>query len=377
MASPAMLVKPGPNALTLGRWEWVGDIQVPTAGNAALTLPTGGGVMPNDRFAHSYMLHFQGRLTNPGSGNPTGICADAPYTLIDRIIFTGYHRGRGQTEQFINVRGVQAYNYATQIQGRAPLSTGVLDISASAAVDLDFYIPIPFVPLGIRPHQMINWLLDLPNYDNPQLIIQFADPTNVYTGQTNPVVMSAYGSSTGNPVISVSAIYAMNGPNAFRGFIPGRVWRYFRENTAQLSASASQVTLDLVPRGYRIRGVLGTVGVINTASPAGARSFVSLSNTILANYNIQVGVNRNIRQFRQFEDSQEQPAEIYKQILPVGNNWVDFCLNQTDAEAWDLSQAIAGPTGDTLAQIVADVTGASNQAWEGMYEELRGTAVQG
>lgn len=87
----------------LQRMEYIDSITF--AENTQQTLPTNGGLVPTDRFLHSLVLEFRGRLTMPATGNPTGTEADGHAAIIERITIEGYHRIRRQQEKIIDVRG--------------------------------------------------------------------------------------------------------------------------------------------------------------------------------------------------------------------------------------------------------------------------------
>ena len=66
------------------RFQQVGVINLTTP-NASYTLPTQGGLIPSDKWLLSMQLRFEGRMTNPGANGPTGVLADAPYSLIESV----------------------------------------------------------------------------------------------------------------------------------------------------------------------------------------------------------------------------------------------------------------------------------------------------
>ena len=154
--------------LTLSRYETIGTISLQN-NNTQNMLPTNGGTLPNDRYMWALRLEFQGRVTNPASNGPTGVLADAPFSLIDSIIVQGFHRIRGAKEQFINIRGADLRELMKIYQSHTPyLSPSSLSTTASATNDIDFIVEVPFVPLKIKPSQAAQWMLDAPNYDQLQ-----------------------------------------------------------------------------------------------------------------------------------------------------------------------------------------------------------------
>lgn len=363
-----------PAVSTIDRKEWIADI--PWTSDAQLTLPINGGLLPNDRFMYGLQLQFEGRFTQPATGNSTGVQADGPYSIIDSILVQGYHQIRAAKEPFIFVRAADMYEDALELTGRAPLSTGTLSTAANGTSDIRFIIPVPFVPLGIRPSEQIGYLLDAPNYDSLQLFINAADPASVFTGQTGTIAMSAYGSSTGSPRIRVYGQFAQAGPGAFAGFVPGRVWRYFTENaSSQLTTTATQQALFQLNKGYYLRRLLCKTGVASTATTAGYNAYNSLSDSILANIKVQRGLNKMLTFDADFYGGKEDSAQAYKITPSKGYLPIDWCRRGTLATLLNTVATVSGPTGDTLMQLVADVTGAANQRALLQYEELRGLPV--
>lgn len=359
----------GINALT--RLEKISDLTF--VANTSVQLSTQSGNLPQDRFIHSLTLEFEGRITNPASLNPTGVLADAPYALIERITIEGYHRVRARTEKFIDIRGADLRRmdaiYYSQDQAVQPAQ---LDIAASATNDIRFFIDVPFVPLKLPARQQTGWLLDAPNYDSLRLTVQFADSFSVFSGQTGVMGFTAFGSASGSPRLRVSARYVMAGAQKFAGFLPGRIWRYFQDNQSEILTTANQARLFNIPRGNMIRGILLKTGVkATTGVGSGNLPFATLSDTVLANVRIFRGINKIVRDYNSFRDIKNDCVFAYAFNPAEGYALIDFVENGEDQEIFDLRSAVSGPTGDVDTYIAADVTGVANQVATVVYEEWR------
>lgn len=368
-----------PSVSTISRFEWQSDIQVPLVGGVVVNqvLQPPNNIVPNDRFLSGMLLQYEGRITNAGAGNPTGVQADAPFALIDTVIMQGTHRLRGQPEQFINARGADLRELARIYESSAPLvAPAALGLGPLAANDIRFTIPIWFYPERVSLGEKVDHLLDAPNYDALSLRIQVADDQNIFTyaARTAPT-FSAFGSAVGNPVIRVGFWYAQAGRHAFEGFVPARVWRYFNEDaSADITTTAANVRLQNmnVPRGNRIRNILMKTGIASAAVAAGNTSYNTLSNVILANVKVMRGVNKVTRFYADFFELSED-VRINKAIAPTaGYALLDYAPNATVHENLDLTGAAAGPTGDVDVFIQADVTGAAGQRLMALWEEIRG-----
>lgn len=359
------------------RHEWIQDIQLPT--NAVqYNLPTLGGNLPSDRFIHTLYLQFQGRLTNPATGNPTAVLADAPYSLIEEIRIGGYHKVRGQQEEFIRLRGADLRELTKIYQGSAPLSTpsGALATAANATNDIRFVVAVPFAPMWLPVSQQLPYILDAPNYDNLRLTVIYGDTNSVFSGQTAPCVFSAYGASTGTPIVAVSADFAMS-PNLFRGYVPARVYRTYQEVTSSVvTTGGTAQRLFNLPKGYKFRAGLIKAGIKATGTTGGFNAYASLSNSVLTNIQINRGLNRYLRFFRDQYSLLNVNNSAFKIFPDTGYGLIDF-VTQGDASAvLDTSTWISGPTGDTDFFFQADVLGAANQAVLIVQEEWRYRAVQ-
>lgn len=363
-------------ALTYTRYENIADIQVLAAQmNSVVQLPTNGGQLPNSRFMWGLKLQFEGRLAYAANG-PTGILADGVQALMERITVQGYHRPRAAQEQFINVRGSDMHMWHQIYSTHPPLTVPAALTTGNSTNDIRFSILVPFVPMHLPIAQENQYLLDCPNYDNLTLNVQMGDDFSIFSGQTAGArAWTAFGSGTGNPRIRVSGIYAQAGPSMFQNVIPARVWRYFFENnTGNIVGGAISSREFNIPRGYVIRSMMLKTGTKATTVSAGNNAYSALSNTIFQNIIMQYGINRNVRIFPDYFQIQEQFADNigFPGGFPVGYAPIDFAQLGLQQEAFNLSGAIAGPTGDIDTFLQADITAGANQADLMMVEELRG-----
>jgi hypothetical protein len=323
------------------------------------------------------LLQWQGRITNPAGNGPTGILADAPFSLIDTIIVKGTHRIRGQQEPFINARGSDLRELARNYQSSAPNVQGFPpSLALNAANDIRFDIPVFFYPMSVTLPEKVDHLLDAPNYDALQLTLQVADDNSIYTyGARTAPAFTAFGSATGAPIIRVGLWIAQAGRTAFEGFVPARIWRYFNEDsTSDMTATAANVRLSNmnIPRGNRVRAILLKTGVNGTAVTAGNTAYVTLSNIILTNIKPFRGTNKVTRFYADYFQLQEDSRNAYSIAPSVGYGLLDYAQNQTVHESLDLTGAAAGPSGDVDVFLQADVTGAANQRLTALWEEIRG-----
>jgi len=359
------------NLQARNRWEQIAVINAAST-NTKYELPTQGGNLPMDRFIHSLHLRVRLRVTIPSASGPTAINADAPYSLVDHVVVSGFHRLRGQREEIVNLRGPELYQLAKIYGQAAPYSVPAsLSITASATNDIDFYLPILFTPGKMPAFKQDEWALDAPNYDSLKLEVYWGDEASIFTKGTNASTFSAYGSSSGSPEIRVYGKFYQAGLNLFRGFVPGRVFRYFTELTGSaMTTTATGVRLFNLPRGWRLRGIMLKAGV-KASTTSGNNAYLSLTDTALANLNVYRGLNKSVRLYRDLIDMRQDLAGPYDNTLPSGYGLIDFVQYGMDEEILDLRGLIAGPTGDVDCFVQGDVTGATNQAALAVWEEWR------
>lgn len=370
MASPHITPNVVPNISTMGRTELIGTINMPTT-NTAYNLPTQGGLIPNDRFLSGIVLRVSGRVTNAAANNPTGTQADGLPALVDQVIIEGQHLLRGTREQFVVARGADLRELAGLYLSRFPKLTGTLNTAANATVDFTFFIPIFFFPLGCPAAQQAYYLLDAPNYSNLKLTVNWGDDKSIYTGQTTASTFSANGGATGNPSIDVYGIFAQAGPQAFKGYVPGRMFLTFQESVVLPVTTATGQILFNLPTGFHLRSVLLKTGVKSTATTAGNSSYNTLSDTILSNIKFQRGFNKNHRIYRTYDMIKEDGAMAYALTPDTGYALMDYAQRGTLKESMDATQLVSGATGDVAFNIVTDIAGSANQAALVLQQELR------
>jgi len=365
--------------VTMDREEFIASI--PFTLNSPATLPTNGGILPSDRFMTGLRLHFRGRITNPATGNPAAVLADAPWSIIDHIDIQGYHRPRASSEDFYNLRGTDIYeldkNYSSsnpfvgyQVNGGAATA---LSIVASATNDFEFMLNITFPPEKVGLQQQLAGLLDAPNYDRLVMKVFFADDKSLFSGQTIAPTFSAYGSAVGSPEVRVSGIFAQGGPNAFKGFIPFRTWRYYAENSSgDIVSGATQSRQLNIPTGYRIRSILMKTGVKATTTSPGNNAYSSLSDSIFQNLNVFRGTNKSVWLARDYAGIKESTREAYAISPSTGYAILDWVRRGALFTAFDATQLTAGPTGNVDFYLASDIAGAANQAALFLIQEMRG-----
>ncbi len=378
--SPTVQKKGGFTATS--RQEFISDILIQNM-NTQYMLPNNGGLIPNDRFMYGMWLIFEGRATNSGTV-PTGVRADGIVNLIQNVTISGYHRVRGQNEQFINLRGIDLYNLNRAYWNAVPFlepSNGWPQFNPQLSIvggdfnDVRFALYIPFTPMRVPINQQMGWLLDAPNYDRLQLQVTLGDSTVVFQGLAAggaDTTWSAYGSNGGSPRIRVQGQFALGGTSVY-GYVPARTWRYFQEITGSLATTtANTARLYNIPRGNKIRNIMMKTGQQATTNlTAGSVAYDTLTDDALLNILIQRGLNKSIRFYPDYRSLKYEIQQSYGMYVAPGYALLDFAQRGRLTEALNTVGLVAGPSGDTDLYVQADVTGHDNQAFLFLIEELR------
>jgi hypothetical protein len=372
---------------TLGRTEHIADI-VCNLKNATYTMPTQGGLIPNDRFMAGIRLTVEMRSTNPAAGN-VGQEADSPFSLLELIEVEGYHRIRGNREKFISVRGADLRELNCIMTNHIPyLDVGgvfgaPLALGPGAPNDVRFIVEIPFVPLQMHWRSQLNYLLDAPNYEQLQLTIRWSDEFSIFNGVGGVNAFSMYGGAGGNPIIHVEGIFAQSGANRFAGYVPSRVFRYFSEVRAgDIIGGGANLRLYNFPKGYFIRNLLFKTGVLSATATAGNNVYTTLSDVILNNIRVYRGTNKLNRLFVNMFTLKEDVCGMngYAVRQPLqGYGMIDWAPHGLDAEVLDTRGLVAGPTGDVDLFLASDIVAGAAQGAMFLVEEWRypaGTLVR-
>jgi hypothetical protein len=385
--------------------KWVTSIReedignVPYVANTGQVLPSQGGILPSDKFYYGLRIKVRGRITDAAGGAPAVQYADWPWSIINRIHIEGYHRPRAAQEPFFDMRGPDIREFFSVTQGAfctllvataaAPVLTPVLPRAvnqgfaggANLTTDFIVFYDIIFPPAwpmaspGIT-RQQAQWLLDAPNYDRLVMTIFWGDVASGFSGANLPG-LGGFGVGAGAvPDCTVQALYALGGKNdLFQGFVPGRVWRYFGENTTgDILATVVNSRQYNVPRGFKIARIMTKTGVKSVLVTAGNDAYVTLLNTVFpTNIRLNYGTNKVVRFHPDYHALRETNRQNFELLPSDGYGIVDFLSHGIMGEALDCQSLIAGPTGDVDVFLSANTLAGANQGALYLVEELRGT----
>lgn len=341
----------------LQRKEHLADILI-TSLDTVFNMPTQGGLLDNTYYLYGIELEAFFRFTNPGAGNPTGVQADAPFSFFERITIVGNHRIRGVQEPFFDIRGAELHEYNVFWYNKQPFQTpNTLNLAPNGTNDFRWVLKIPFVPENMPWWEKVKFLCDAPNYDSFKLNLTIGSDKSIFTGQTGAMTLGGFG-GVGTATVAVSAYRALGGKNQFSGYVPGRVWRTFQEETVNLVAGGAQLRLFNVNRGYLITTLMMKTGIKSSAVNPGENVYNSLTNTALVNIIMNRGTGRQIRKWRTYFSMQQDGALGFEiGVNPdTGYAWSSFTPDEYLGEALNTKQYITGPTGEIDVFLSGDCT---------------------
>jgi hypothetical protein len=385
--------------------KWVTSIReediggVPYVANTGQVLPSQGGILPSDKFYYGLRIKVRGRITDAAGGAPAVQYADWPWSIINRIHIEGYHRPRAAQEPFFDMRGPDIREFFSVTQGAfstllvataaVPILTPVPPrallngFAAGANLTTDFIIiyDIIFPPAWPQPspgitRQQAQWLLDAPNYDRLVMTIFWGDVASGYSGANLPALGGFMVGAGAVPDCTVQALYALGGKNdLFQGFVPGRVWRYFGENTTgDILATVVGSRQYNVPRGFKIARLMTKTGVKSILVTAGNDAYVTLLNTVFpTNIRLNYGTNKTVRLHPDYHSLRETNRQSFELLPSDGYGILDFISHGILGEALDCQNLVAGPTGDVDVFLSTNTLAGANQGALFLVEELRGT----
>lgn len=297
-------------------------------------------------------LRWRGRVVI-GVANYTAVAAEAPQSIINRIIVQGTFKGTSLTP--ISLSGATAYAYARmfgirgsssyittggvttrQAELTVPLAQAGANFGNTATYDLDIWYCIPTFPIvsgSSRAQNIVPYLWQPADWaDSLQVTLQLGDDTSFGTkaGGTT-VAYTAFGSGAGSPTVEIYTEYAILGPLR-AGFRTACVVRNENSITSGVTALATNVRLQPLQK-QKTTNVILKSGVNLTGVTSGVNVFASLNDTTLENTQILVD-NKPVRNNRSNLASKESIGYKFTTVEPQGYLPFSFIDSQSARTAF-------------------------------------------
>jgi hypothetical protein len=366
------------------RPEYVADILNPiTYGATGVGTPQEIGLVnriPLDKPLWGALLEVRYRVVTTGSiGN---VNAEGAVNFIQRIRIVGTHKRFG-TREIVNLRGATLYELEKKYSFgmAAPLVSNLPAPGASFAAgtyDVNFVIPVPFVPRGIPKLQQMMFLVRNDEWATFDVYVTFGDITAIGVSPQTTGVFSDYLGG-GVPRVRLTVIRTILGEA--RGLIQPAVFRrqFLPLTTVLTSATFTDAVIQDLDVGFKVAAYLVKTGLANTTSTAGILAFSALSDLIITRPKIKLDnvVIKDAlspitaRTYTLIEFGWGGSAGIVPGTASgndTGYVSLDFC------EGHDLNTAFRGDmlNRSNKLQLAGDVTAAANQQGEIVEELLEG-----
>jgi hypothetical protein len=269
------------------RPEYVADIIDPLvyAANGTASPSEVGLVnrIPLDKPLWGMLLEVRYRVvTTGGVGN---VVAEAAINFIQRVRVVGTHKRFG-TRELVNLRAASLMELERKYSfGMSPPVISNLPAAgasfAASTYDVNFVIPVPFVPRGVPKLQQMLFLVRNDEWATFDLYVTFGDITSIGVSPQTTGVFTDFGSASGQPRVRVTVIRSILGEA--RGLIqPAIMRRQFLPLTSVLTAaSLTDSPIQDLDVGFKVLSYLIKTGVATTTSTGGILSFSSLSDAVV------------------------------------------------------------------------------------------------
>jgi len=311
------------------------------------------------------LLNWRGRVVIAGA-NYTTVAAEAPQTIIDRIILRGTWKGTALTLR--DISGATAFawgrifgprgstvilNNTRQADLSIPNQTLGASFGNTGTYDLDIWYHLWMPPMVVPATRSFNWLPFClqPRDWNDTLQLQLnmgqGATTAAGVGGTSFGVpaggttstLTAFGLGTGAPQVDIYTIYNLAGPLRDK-FQSAVVVHNEQRITQGVAAVASNVRLSVLAK-QKTTGVVVKSGIIQ-ASAAGVEVFATLNDTVLNRTQITVD-NRPIRPSIDNRTEKEFAGSMSGTVVPGGYFLFSFIDSQTPRTSYraDLENVVA------------------------------------
>lgn len=374
------------------RPEYVADINNPiTYATTGLAAPQEAGLVnriPLDKPLWGMLVETRYRLaTVVGTGAEPNVNAEGALNFIQRIRVVGTHKRFG-TREIVNMRGAtlyeleQKYSFGMASPLISNLPAAGAPLVTATNYDVNFVIPVPFVPRGIPKLQQMMFLVRNDEWATFDVYVTFGDLTAIAAaaiGGTGTATFSDFGSAGGTSRVRITVIRSILGEA--RGLIQPAVFRrqFLPLTTVLTSATFTDAVIQDLDVGFKVCAYLIKTGTATTAATGGILSFSSLSDAIITrpkikldNVVIKDGLSPlTTRAYALLEFGYGGTAGAANGSASgsdAGYIPLEFC------EGHDLNTAFRGDmlNRSNKLQLAGDVTAAANQQGEVVEEMLEG-----
>lgn len=344
---------------SLNRWELINSKPWATGQQVRFTRD---GDFDNSRWLRAVLINVQGTATVSG-GPATGLLSDGVAAIVEEIIMKGKNRLRGSSDNFIDVRGSDLYEIDNQFAGTSVFDNSTALAVGNGAYNLDFNLMLEFAPPKMRVEEKIGYLLDVPNWSNLELDLNFGDEKSIWNLGGAAVAWSAQ-------TVNLLGMYAQE-TNKFAGYSVGLRYLQFIENaTSVLTTTANAQQLQLLDNKGKISRLFLKTGVKATTTTAGKNAFASLSDGILTSVKVVNFPTQIFRNFNRYTDIKAGDSYAYRRAPKQGYATIEFSGDELPYGSLSPKEIATGEANTTQLWLTGNVNGAANQALVTVQESL-------
>jgi hypothetical protein len=328
-----------------------------------------------NRPLEAIILRWRGRVAVTVA-NLGAVAAEAPQTIINRIIVQGTFKGTALTP--ISLTGATAFarGFCYDTRGSSAYINGVLQASPGVPFgqtlanfgnignyDLDIWYVIPTWPIiaaGRRAADQVPYLWQPQDWaDSIQVRLELGDQTSFGTVGGATVTFTAFGSAAGSPLVEIYTRYTILASlrSSFH-----TACQILNENTINSGVASVASNVRLMPlQKQKTTNVLVKTGVILTGTSPQVQVFASLSDVMLDRTLIVVD-NKYIRNNQTNLAAKESVGYNFSTREPQGYLPFSFVDGQSARTAFraDLPTVVgSGSTFDLMSDIIS--AGANQQ----------------
>src|SRR5881396_1852692 len=283
------------------RPEYVADINNPIIyATTGLAAPQEAGLVnriPLDKPLWGMLVEVRYRLaTVVGTGAEPNVNAEGALNFIQRIRVVGTHKRFG-TREIVNMRGAtlyeleQKYSFGMASPLISNLPAAGAPLVTATNYNVNFVIPVPFVPRGIPKLQQMMFLVRNDEWATFDVYVTFGDLTAIAAaaiGGTGTATFSDFGAAGGTSRVRITVIRSILGEA--RGLIQPAVFRrqFLPLTTVLTSATFTDAVIQDLDVGFKVCAYLIKTGTATTAATGGILSFSSLSDAIITRPKIKL-----------------------------------------------------------------------------------------
>lgn len=346
---------------------------IPFSSKTRQTFNLAQGI-PKDYFIYGFIVHLTYRLGISGGTTNGTVTAEAGQNLVERFEISGNHKALGDYTRLL-LQGSHVYQRGNIFKKFQHTRSGVPASGAVANNDIVVDYNIPLALPGLRAEEQLFYLLDAPMWNSLNLYVDWSDANALVSGGDRTLALTANGSGTGTPTMTVTRLIAkLQGDRLRLNPIPVKE----TYKSIDISAGFTDGLITPINVGNFLKELMLVTGVVATgaSAPKAGDNFLTLNDGVYSRVKIK---RDDIPQrdtpwteLQQFSAAQMELGTTW----PSGYNMVDFNNSspdqRTSATSYDTRQLALQ---NLRFELWGDVTATANEKLHLIHTEQAGVPV--